>query len=177
MTFHLMYEVLGLDAVHFRTSYLKTIMKLVNDYDAELLSRPGIGSTFGDMSAECFAQGPQGLIDDSELLYRRWEFEVTAIQRPVHIWQGTEDRLVPLPINQRVADETPGAVWHEVEGAGHFVAVGEADDIFAIAAAEWGRSSLLRPRDAVSSSSSTRRRTGELRSRGRSRCSVSRRAV
>jgi hypothetical protein len=37
-----------------------------------------------------------------------------------------------------VADETPGAVWHQVEGAGHFVAVGEAADIFAIAAEELG---------------------------------------
>ena len=32
----------------------------------------------------------------------------------------------------------PGAVWHPVEGAGHFVAVGAADEIFAIAAGEWG---------------------------------------
>jgi acetaldehyde dehydrogenase (acetylating) len=32
----------------------------------------------------------------------------------------------------------PGAVWHPVEGAGHFVAVGSADDVFAIAAEELG---------------------------------------
>jgi hypothetical protein len=32
----------------------------------------------------------------------------------------------------------PVSVWHEVEGAGHFVAVGEADEIFAIAAKKLG---------------------------------------
>jgi hypothetical protein len=32
----------------------------------------------------------------------------------------------------------PGAVWHSVEGAGHFVAVGSADEVFAIMGAELG---------------------------------------
>ena len=60
------------------------------------------------------------------------------IERPVHMWQGTDDKLVPDPINKAVADAMPGSVWHSVEGAGHFVAVGEGDDIFAIAAEELG---------------------------------------
>ena len=34
----------------------------------------------------------------------------------------------------------PEAVWHPVEGAGHFVAVGAADEIFAVAAKELGAS-------------------------------------
>jgi pimeloyl-ACP methyl ester carboxylesterase len=44
----------------------------------------------------------------------------------------------PDPINKAVADAMPGAVWHPVEGAGHFVAVGAADEIFAVAAKELG---------------------------------------
>ena len=48
LAFHMMYEMLGLDAVHFRTSYLKNVMKLVNDYDREILARPAVGSAFGD---------------------------------------------------------------------------------------------------------------------------------
>jgi hypothetical protein len=32
----------------------------------------------------------------------------------------------------------PEAVWHPVEGAGHFVAVGAADDVFGTAAEELG---------------------------------------
>ena len=67
-----------------------------------------------------------------------WAFDVSAIERPVHMWQGTDDRLVPDPINKAVADRMPGSVWHPVEGAGHFVAVGAGDDIFAIAAEELG---------------------------------------
>ena len=47
-------------------------------------------------------------------------------------------RLVPDPINKAVADRTPATVRHPVVGAGHFVAVGSGDDIFAIAAEELG---------------------------------------
>jgi pimeloyl-ACP methyl ester carboxylesterase len=90
------------------------------------------------MSAECFAQGSDGLVRDSELLYRSWPFDVRAIERRVHMWQGTDDSLVPAAINQRVAERMPGAVWHPVEGAGHFVAIGAADEVLAIAAAELG---------------------------------------
>jgi hypothetical protein len=32
----------------------------------------------------------------------------------------------------------PGAAWHPVERAGHFVAVGSADEVFGIAAEELG---------------------------------------
>lgn len=54
------------------------------------------------------------------------------------MWQGTDDRLVAPAINEQVAARMPGSVWHAVEGAGHFVAVGAADDVFGIAAKELG---------------------------------------
>lgn len=76
------------------------------------------------------------MVDDAELLYNAWAFDVTRIERPVHMWQGTDDHLVPYPINKEISDRMPGSVWHEVEGGGHFIAVGEADRIFAIAADE-----------------------------------------
>lgn len=68
--------------------------------------------------------------------YAGWAFDVTTIERPVHIWQGLADTLVAPIINLTIADRMPGAVWHSVENAGHFIAVGEADDILAMAAAE-----------------------------------------
>jgi pimeloyl-ACP methyl ester carboxylesterase len=136
--FHLMYEILALDAEHFRKSYIKTLTKLVNDYDAKLLGDPVISEAFADMSAECFAQGSEPLVEDAELLYRQWDFDVTRISRPVHMWQGTEDHLVPYPINKEISDRMPASVWHEVDGGGHLVAVGKADEIFAIAAKELG---------------------------------------
>jgi len=134
--FRLMYAAIGVTAEHFRGSYVKQLEKAVGEYDREILRRPGFAAVFCDASAECFAQGSDGLVRDSELLYRKWAFDVAAIERPVHMWQGTEDRLVPYPINEEVAGRMPGAVWHRVEGAGHFLAIGAADELLGIAAAE-----------------------------------------
>ena len=136
--FRLMYAALGITAKHFRESFVKQVRNGVTDYDRQILLRPEIGTAFGDSSAECFAHGSDGLVRDAELLYRSWAFDVTKIERPVHMWQGLDDRLVPDPINKTVADRMPGAVWHPVEGAGHFVAVGAGDDIFRITAEELG---------------------------------------
>ena len=136
--FRLMYAALGLTAKHFRETFVKQIRNSLNDYDKQLLLRPEIGTAFGDSCAECFAHGSDGLVRDAELLYRSWAFDVTTIERRVHMWQGLDDRLVPDPINKAVADGMPGVVWHPVEGAGHFVAVGKADEIFRITAEELG---------------------------------------
>ena len=122
--FRLMYAALGITAKHFRERFVKQVRNGVDDYDRQVLLRPEIGTAFGDSCAECFAHGSDGLVRDAELLYRSWAFDVTNIERPVHMWQGLDDRLVPDPINKTVADRMPGAVWHPVEGAGHFVAVG-----------------------------------------------------
>jgi len=136
--FRLMYASLGLTAEYFRNSFVKQLRKSVNDYDRQILLRPQVATTFGDACAECFAHGSDGLVRDAELLYRSWAFDVSTIDRRVHMWQGLDDRLVPDPINKAVADRMPGSVRHPVEGAGHFVAVGSGDDIFAIAAEELG---------------------------------------
>ena len=52
-------------------------MKAVNDDDRQILLRPGFESAFCDASAECFAQGSEGLVRDSECLYRAWAFDVS----------------------------------------------------------------------------------------------------
>jgi pimeloyl-ACP methyl ester carboxylesterase len=134
--FRLMYAALGLSAKRFGTSFVNQIRKSLSDYDRQLLSRPEIATGFGDSCAECFAYGSEGLVRDAQLLYRRWAFDIRTIERPVHLWQGLDDKLVPDPINRAVADAMPGTVWHPVEGAGHFVAIGAGDEIFRIAAEE-----------------------------------------
>jgi pimeloyl-ACP methyl ester carboxylesterase len=142
--FRLMYAALGITAEHFRRTYFKELQKAVNDYDRQILLQPEFETAFCEMSAECFAQSSDGLVRDSELLYRSWAFDVSKIERRVHMWQGLDDPLVAPFINKTVADRMPGSVWHPVEGAGHFVAVGSAHELFAIAAEEL-RSSQQQP--------------------------------
>ena len=133
-----MYAALGVTAAHFRRTFYKELRKAVNDDDRQVLLQPGFEEAFCASCAECFAQGSEGLVRDSELLYRRWAFDVTTIERPVHMWQGLGDTLVPAPINKEIADRMPGAVWHTVETAGHFVAIGAVDEILGIVAKDLG---------------------------------------
>ena len=134
--FRLMYAALDLAAKRFPDSFYTTLKKAVNPYDREILERPGFEEAFMQGTAECFAHGADGLVRDADVLYRQWSFDVRMIRRGVHMWQGLDDRLVPAEINKIVSDRMPGAVWHPVRDAGHFVAVGSGDEIFAIAANE-----------------------------------------
>ena len=136
--FRLMYAALGLSAKRFRSSFVKQIRNNLSADGKQILSNPEVATGFGDACAECFAHGSDGLVRDAELLYRRWAFDVKMIKRPVHLWQGLDDRLVPDPVNKAVADAMRGTVWHPVEGAGHFLAVGSADDILSVTATELG---------------------------------------
>lgn len=45
-----------------------------------------------------------------------WE----GFDAPIHIWQGTEDQLVPFAINEFAVRMVPQAVFHKLEGEGHF---------------------------------------------------------
>ena len=134
--FKLMYELLGLSATHFAQSYGKALLKAVNDADRAVLADEEVMKLFLAASRECFRQGADGLVVDATLLYDAWPFDMTKVERAVHFWQGTGDTLVPVVINRTVADRTPGAVWHGIEGGGHFIALGSAHDILALAASD-----------------------------------------
>jgi pimeloyl-ACP methyl ester carboxylesterase len=127
--FRLMYELLGLSATRFEASYLQALKKSIGASDQEVLSDEVICQSFLEASRECFRQGAEGLVADATMLYEAWPFAMTAVTRPVHFWQGTDDKLVPGPINRMVADKTPGALWHSISGGGHFIALSHANEI------------------------------------------------
>jgi len=102
------------------------------------LDRSGIGRS-SPQRDRTSAEWADGLVADAELLYKDWAFDVTTIERPVHMWQGTDDELVPFSVNRTIGDRMPGTVWHQVEGGGHLIAIGCADEIVAIAAEELRR--------------------------------------
>ncbi|AKS32903.1 hydrolase [Mycolicibacterium goodii] len=132
--FRLMYALLGLSATRFGGSYRRAVLKSVSAADRTVLADDAVMTRFLATSRECFRQGSGGLVVDATLLYEAWPFDVRDVTRPVHFWQGTDDTLVPEVINRTVADAMPGAVWHPVEGGGHFIAVSHADEILALVA-------------------------------------------
>ena len=60
--------------------------------------------------------------------YAKWEFDIMDISNPfpdnegsVHLWQGYEDRIIPLQINRYIAEKLPWIHYHEVPDAGHLM--------------------------------------------------------
>jgi pimeloyl-ACP methyl ester carboxylesterase len=134
--FRLMYELLGLSATRFEASYLQALKKSIGVSDQEVLSDEQVCQSFLEASRECFRQGAEGLVADATLLYEAWPFDMTTVTRPIHFWQGNADKLVPEPINKTVVDKTPGAIWHPINGGGHFIALSHAKEILAQVASD-----------------------------------------
>jgi pimeloyl-ACP methyl ester carboxylesterase len=93
---------------------------------APLLPPVDLAVLTGEFAAEeaegmrrALEHGFDGWVDDDLAFTRPWGFDVTAITRPVRIWQGELDRLVNVAHGQWLADRIPGATFHLARGHGH----------------------------------------------------------
>jgi len=134
--FQLMYDLIDIAATRFPEQYGKGLLKASCPADLAVLANEAVLSTMVESGRECFRQGADGLVADARLLYQEWPFDVAAVQRPVHLWQGTADTFVPYVVNEPLGARMPGAIWHEVADGGHFIAVSHAAEILAIAAGD-----------------------------------------
>jgi pimeloyl-ACP methyl ester carboxylesterase len=65
------------------------------------------------------APGVDGWWDDCEAELNSWGFELDAIQTPVLLWHGHQDRFVPVGHGRWLADHIPGVEAHLSREDGH----------------------------------------------------------
>ncbi len=87
---------------------------------------------FGEDMAEGLREGVRtgvgGWLDDDLAFVSPWGFELGEIVRPVTLWQGTDDLMVPVAHGRWLASHVPGVVPHIQDGEGHLsVALGAMD--------------------------------------------------
>jgi len=91
---------------------------LVSDVDKAALT-----GEFADTLAEAFrrsvSSGIAGWRDDDLAFTRSWGFDLDAIRRPVAVWQGGQDRMVPFSHGQWLASHIPTARVHLSPDEGH----------------------------------------------------------
>jgi len=134
--FKLMYDLIDIAATRFPEQYRKGLLKASCPADLAALADDDVMDAIVEAGRECFRQGADGLVTDAQMLYQQWPFDVTAIRRPVHVWQGGADTFVPYAVNKPLGERMPGAVWHEVADGGHFIASSHAAEILTITAAD-----------------------------------------
>ncbi len=87
------------------------------------VDRAALTGELADVLARMFhravASGTGGWLDDDLAFVRDWGFDLSAIRVPVAIWQGAQDRMVPIAHGRWLARRLPGAAVHLYEDEGH----------------------------------------------------------
>ncbi|CAN1844170.1 hypothetical protein LINPERHAP1_LOCUS37355 [Linum perenne] len=68
----------------------------------------------------------ESLHRDMRVGFGKWEFDPMQMENPfpngggsVHLWQGDEDKKVPVKLQRFIAKKLPWIQYHELAGAGH----------------------------------------------------------
>jgi pimeloyl-ACP methyl ester carboxylesterase len=92
----------------------------------DLVSEPDRAVLSGDYAEESLASlkdalsnGVLGWLDDDLAFIRPWGFDLDSISVPVSIWQGRQDRFVPITHGEWLAEHVPGARSRLLENEGH----------------------------------------------------------
>ena len=109
-------------AEEIRTSTPDDLLRILGD----LVSEPDRAALTGDYAEQSHAsllasisKGVFGWLDDDLAFVRPWGFDLDSISVPVSIWQGREDRFVPITHGEWLAEHVPGARSHLLENEGH----------------------------------------------------------
>jgi len=106
------------------------------------IDKVALTGEFAEFVASTFRRavstGIAGWHDDDLAFTRDWGFDLAGIERPVAVWQGGQDRMVPFAHGQWLAEHVPNARACLYRDEGHLSLVVRAldriiDDLVAIA--------------------------------------------
>lgn len=89
--------------------------------EKRIMSTPAMATMYHQDMVESVLQGVEGLVQDMGLIAANWDFNLEGVVRPVHLWHGIDDGLIPLTMGQYLADKLPDCQAMFLAGQGHYL--------------------------------------------------------
>jgi len=87
--------------------------------DLATLADPRVQTVIREATAEMFANGILGWVDDDLAFLKPWGFDVAEIAVPLEVRSGADDVLAPAAHSEWLVAHIPGAVRNVEAGKGH----------------------------------------------------------
>lgn len=91
--------------------------------DVAALTDPAVREIWLAGMLEAYRAGPSGVVKDQTLALTDWGFPLDAVRVPVRLWHGEADRIVPLAVARRVAQQLATSRLTILPGDGHLSAL------------------------------------------------------
>ncbi len=88
--------------------------------DREVLADPGTRASILASFAEAFGQGGEAAAQDLGIYTRPWDIDLTRIRRPLQLWHGEADTIVPVAMGRHHAAVLPNCDARFLPEEGHF---------------------------------------------------------
>jgi pimeloyl-ACP methyl ester carboxylesterase len=100
---------------------------ILPDIDKRFLTGE-VGDDLASNFREAVRAGVEGWLEDDLAFIAPWGFELSEIGVPVHLWQGSEDLMVPFAHGVWLAEQIPNVTAHLEQGEGHVsIGIGAID--------------------------------------------------
>ena len=101
---------------------LAGLESLVSDADKAVLG-DGLAAFFNGCDSIALADGVEGWVEDDLAFVAHWGFELSDVRRPVFLWQGREDLMVPFEHGRWMADQLPDVETRLIPEEGHLTLI------------------------------------------------------
>jgi len=88
--------------------------------DKEVFAQPEFQYLLMRDFQELFLHGAKGPAYDAQTVYRDWGFRLSDIDLHVEVFQGTEDKFIPMKFSEYLAGQAKDVRLNLIEGQGHF---------------------------------------------------------
>ncbi|MGA7329133.1 MAG: alpha/beta hydrolase [Rhodomicrobium sp.] len=105
------------------------IVRRASAADRHILSRPDVRENLIDGVGEGLRPGIRGSVQEMRIFSKPWNLPFDAIKAPVLMWQGMQDRNVPLSAALRLARLIPTCELSRIDNAGHYWIFEHIDDV------------------------------------------------